>query len=40
MKQKAGSLKKSIRLTDPWQTRLKQGEKKPKSIKSEMQKRR
>jgi hypothetical protein len=35
MKQKAGSLKKQIRLTDPW---LKCGEKNPKSVKSEMQK--
>jgi hypothetical protein len=30
-------LKKQTRLTDPWQTWLKWGEKKPKSVKSEMQ---
>jgi hypothetical protein len=30
-------LKKLIRLTDPWQTWLKWGEKKPNSVKSEMQ---
>jgi hypothetical protein len=38
MKQKVGSLKKQTRLTDPWQTWLKRGDKKPKLVKSGMQK--
>jgi hypothetical protein len=36
MKQKAGSLKKLTRLTNPWQIWLKWDWKRPKLVKSEM----